>query len=315
MSQSTPREPQALLRIQTVAELTGVPEPTLRAWERRYGIPAPERTPSGYRLYGELDVEQVREMRRLCDDGIAAAEAARLVKARRAEEKSPERAPSSPGRTGHGAMTQAILSAVEQFDEEALDEAVRKLMFVGSATAVLEGIIQPALREIGRRWHAGELSVAQEHLASQRLGTVLRDLTRLVRPGSGRRAVLGCFADETHELGLLGVALHFAQWGLRPIFLGARTPPSAVRDAVMKSRPDLVALSVSVTPDRARARELATEYASACRAVPWIVGGPGVKGIEDLVDAAGGVVFTEDVAALRDRVQRLVSGQRRKVRS
>ena len=39
-------------RIHVVAEMTGIPAATLRAWERRYGIPSPERTASGYRLYG-----------------------------------------------------------------------------------------------------------------------------------------------------------------------------------------------------------------------------------------------------------------------
>src|ERR1700744_5322809 len=66
-------------RLPPVAALTGVPEPTLRAWERRYGIPTPERTASGYRLYGDREVAQVREMQRLCAGGLAAAEAARAV--------------------------------------------------------------------------------------------------------------------------------------------------------------------------------------------------------------------------------------------
>ena len=70
------------LRIHAVAELTGVPEPTLRAWERRYGIPCPERTSSGYRLYGAREVDEVRRMKELCEAGMAAAEAAALVRTR-----------------------------------------------------------------------------------------------------------------------------------------------------------------------------------------------------------------------------------------
>ncbi len=66
-------------RIAAVAELTGVPETTLRAWERRYGIPRPDRTASGYRLYDADDIGRVREMRRLCSEGIAAAEAAKIL--------------------------------------------------------------------------------------------------------------------------------------------------------------------------------------------------------------------------------------------
>ncbi|MBC8068894.1 MAG: MerR family transcriptional regulator, partial [Deltaproteobacteria bacterium] len=62
-------------RIQTVAELTGVPASTLRAWEQRYGFPAPERTASAYRLYSDGDVARIARVRSLCDGGMAAAEA------------------------------------------------------------------------------------------------------------------------------------------------------------------------------------------------------------------------------------------------
>lgn len=72
-------DPSGRFRINWVAENTGVPEATLRAWERRYQVPKPSRTPSGYRLYSEDDVAQVQKMRELCEAGISAADAAREV--------------------------------------------------------------------------------------------------------------------------------------------------------------------------------------------------------------------------------------------
>src|SRR5512142_2436881 len=66
-------------RIQAAAELSGVPAATLRAWERRYGVPVPRRTASAYRLYNADDVELVRRMRLLVEDGVSPAEAARVV--------------------------------------------------------------------------------------------------------------------------------------------------------------------------------------------------------------------------------------------
>ena len=52
-------------RINAVAEMTGVPAPTLRAWERRYGIPRPGRSESSYRLYSDADVAEVRFSHRI----------------------------------------------------------------------------------------------------------------------------------------------------------------------------------------------------------------------------------------------------------
>jgi hypothetical protein len=77
---------------------------------------------------------------------------------------------------------------------------------------------------------------------------------------------------------------------------------------VATASPALVALSVTVTPHRARARELADDYASACGDVPWIVGGSGVNEIADLIRARGGVVAPEETAALRTLVRIALDG-------
>lgn len=300
-SSATPgARPGGPFRIHVVAELTGVPEPTLRAWERRYGIPSPERTASGYRLYSAQEVEQVREMRRLSEGGMAAAEAARLLLSGRTAAGADGDAPED----FYATTVESLLDSISRFDDAGLETQLRKLMFLGSTATILDRVLVPVLHELGRRWHQGEISVAQEHLASHSLGTLLRDLLRLL-PGadSASRVLLACFADEEHELGLLGTATRFSSWGLRPVFLGARTPPGAIRAAVVAVSPELVALSVTVTPSRARARELIDDYANACGDVPWIVGGAGVAEIADLVRASGGDVAPEETAALRAMVR------------
>ncbi len=290
--QPEPAAGGARYRINAVSALTGVPGPTLRAWERRYGQPRPERTAAGYRLYGETDIHVVREMRRLCDHGMAAAEAARLTLL-----TSPERAgapppswTSRPSPSGAFALAiAALLEAIERFDDRALDEHLRRLMYLGSPLELLDGVLAPVLREVGDRWHVGKLGVAQEHLATHKVGTVMRDLVRLL-PGAAatRSVVLACFVDDDHELGLLATAIRFAEKGRRPIFLGARTPPSAVASAVVAARPELVALSLTLTPSRARARALLEEYAAACGDVPWLAGGAGIAPLASLVEKLGG---------------------------
>jgi DNA-binding transcriptional MerR regulator len=60
----------ALFPIGTVSEQTGVNTVTLRAWERRYGLLKPRRTPKGHRLYSQQDVERVKQVLILLDQGI-----------------------------------------------------------------------------------------------------------------------------------------------------------------------------------------------------------------------------------------------------
>lgn len=306
------RPPEGRYRIATVAELTGVPVATLRAWERRYGIFAPMRTASGYRLYGADEVAQVNEMRRLCEEqGMAPAEAAQLVSASATRERagSARERVAAPA-DAYAASTAAIVEAVTRYDDARLDDELRLLLFLGGAAQVLDRVLVPVMRSVGDLWHAGELSVAQEHFASQKLGTVLRDLVRLAsQTDATDRAVFACFSDDEHELGLLGLALRFAEWGWRPVVLGARTPPSGIRSAAEGLSPKLVALSVTVTPARPRARALLDEYAAACGDVPWIVGGTGAPPLADLVERSGGRLAPQTPAEIRALAQKLLRGR------
>ena len=84
--------PQGRFRIAAVAEKTGLTAATIRAWERRYGVPLPSRAKNNYRLYGNKDLADLAAMKRHILSGVAPAEAASLLLAppKDAPEKAPE---------------------------------------------------------------------------------------------------------------------------------------------------------------------------------------------------------------------------------
>jgi DNA-binding transcriptional MerR regulator len=296
-------------RIQTVAEMTGVPAATLRAWERRYWIPTPERSSSSYRLFSDHDVASIRRLKELCDEGMSPAEAARLVV--RVEEASNTPVESDPYRRAG----EAILAAIEDFDPQSVERAIRGAMFLGSASTVYQRVIGPTMTTVGDRWHEGSFSVAQEHMATEALGSAARDMLRLLDPPStAPEAIVACFADEEHALPLYGVAFALVQWGYRPVVLGANTPPSAIRHAVESIQPALVALSATITPPAYRARELVDGYAEAAAGVPWVVGGAGVDSMRDVIEASGGIAVgtlpLDDVKSIIDKHLRSVGSHR-----
>jgi DNA-binding transcriptional MerR regulator len=282
--------------------MTGVPAATLRAWERRYGIPSPERSSSAYRLFSEHDVASIRRLKELCDGGLSPAEAAQLVL--RGVEASNTPVDGDPFRRA----SEAILRAIADFDPEGLEQAVRGAMFMGSASTVYHRVLAPTMRSVGDRWHQGTFSIAQEHMATEVLSGAARDMLRLVDPPNvAAEALLACFADEDHALPLYGVAFGLVQLGLRPVVLGARTPPSAIRHAVESIQPALLGLSATIAPPAHRARELIDSYAEAARGVLWIVGGAGSEPLRALVEASGGIVVgTQTFDEVRPTVDKLL---------
>lgn len=300
-------------RIRNVAELSGVPAATLRAWERRYGVPAPARSASAYRLYDDRDLALVKEMRDLIASGLATGEAAAAVSSGRAAAGG---ASAGAPPDAFTVASERIVDATIRFDAADVDREVGAALALGPAVAVFDRALAPALRRIGDLWRKGEITIAQEHLTARVIETVAAHLLRLAQREEGARvAVLACFADEEHVIPLLGAGLHLADWGFRTLVLGARTPPAAVARAVEVLAPSLVALSVTIAPAPQRARALVDAYADACRTTTLVVGGAGSAAMSALIERRGAIV-TVDLEARRTDIERAVrgSGSRRRTR-
>jgi MerR family transcriptional regulator, light-induced transcriptional regulator len=301
-------------RIHAVAELTGVPEATLRAWERRYAVPVPVRTPSGYRLYSPKDVEQVKRMRELCSSGVAPVDAAKMV-AQPQGQPAPRPA-SELDEDPFEVMGRRIVEATRRMDPALLEAEVRLAMTIGDAAAVVERAYCPALAEIGREWERGKVSIGHEHLASEIMTSATRELLRLTGPSRPHgEVILACFAEEEHVMPLYAAAFRFVEWNYRPHVLGARTPPSGIAAAVREIEPALVGLSLTIAPEARRTEELVAAYADIMSDRPWIVGGAAAAEVRALVEARGGTVVTGSSEEQRDRVGRLLAQGLRAPRS
>jgi DNA-binding transcriptional MerR regulator/methylmalonyl-CoA mutase cobalamin-binding subunit len=299
------RDPAAgRYRIQAVVELTGVSAATLRAWERRYGIPKPQRSHASYRLYSDQDIEAIQRLRDLCDRGMAPSEAARLVAGSAAEVVD---APAPiEGDVFKDACSRA-LAAVEGGDVVQLRAICERALDFGSAMQLLDRLVVPVMREIGDRWFRGELSVASEHLASEQLGNLARELARLLTPElPWGKALLACAAWETHALPLYVVAARWSQWGLAPIVLGARLPADQLADAIARTEPRVVGISITVElPRKPAIAEALGAYAEACGDVPWVVGGHQTADLKRAIEKLGGFVAPSDVVEHRALIDQL----------
>lgn len=307
--------PEAPVTIHVVSELTGVPEPTLRAWERRYGVPTPMRRPSGYRLYGTREITQVREMQRLVAGGVAASDAAARVREQIVGEVPTPR-PAIPAiRDAWTAEVDTLTAAAVAFDERSFAKELRRAMVLGSAVEIVREVFEPVLRRIGVLWSTGEISVAAEHMAAQRIGGALRQLVDLTTNDAAEtKVLLAAVPEDEHDIGLLGTAVRLATWGHRPIMLGARTPIDSIRSAVALVRPALVMVGITMPLAPKVARSELADIVAACGDVPLIVGGAAAADAAANARVAKIHVAPAGDAALRAMCEALIGGPKRKTK-
>lgn len=273
-------------RIQVAAELSGVKESLIRAWERRYGVLHPQRTPSGYRTYGDGDIEVLKRLKQLTQEGVAIAQAVKLLPGIRRDVRE---AAGSVFKLPHAAQLgrwrEEILLAAEKLDQVRVETVLDEALGSTQPLVFLDELVVPLLREVGERWHAGTLTIAEEHLISQAARQRLISLLANAPRRAKHHVVCACPPEEEHELGLLGAALHFRQAGWRVTFLGARTPVADLARVVKALRPTLVAISI-VNPAKAD-RYLAELAAVFPDRTEVILGGTGIGRNRTLATKAG----------------------------
>jgi DNA-binding transcriptional MerR regulator len=224
-----------LFRIGELSRRSGVSPELLRAWERRYDLLRPTRSPGGLRLYSASDLERVQAMQRHLARGLAAAEAAAL--ATQPEAAAAEGAPHASD------AREELAAALAGFDEAAAHAVVDSLLARMSLDAVLRDVVVPYLHDLGERWERGEVSIAQEHFASSVLRGRLLGLARGWGRGLGPRVVLACAPGEQHDLGLIAFGLALRARGWRIVYLGADAPLASVADAARVCDPEYVVVS------------------------------------------------------------------------
>jgi MerR family transcriptional regulator, light-induced transcriptional regulator len=197
----------ALYPIRVVARLTGINPVTIRAWERRYALVSPERTPGGHRLYSRADVELLRAASRLVEQGVSISRAACVL-----DEPAAHRA--GPGDT----LVEKFMACLRALDEDGMN-AVLETSLARESTAASPALVDrlpglaPALPPLEQRfldsWLEGQLAFRNY----QRMASAAERRVLVCSPsGPGLRTWALAFS-----LGLVGS-------GLRPVPLASSEP-------------------------------------------------------------------------------------------
>jgi DNA-binding transcriptional MerR regulator len=229
--------------VKQAAQMTGVAPSTVRAWEQRYAVIAPERSASGYRLYDDHAIRRLRLMASLIEAGWSAAQAAERVK-RSGEEPvaqdEGDRAYPSPD---------LVVQAAERMDGALLTAALDEAFAVAGFEHTVASWLLPTMVAIGQAWEEGRISIASEHFVS----AALQRRISMAYEASGDasvppRVLIGLPARSRHELGALTFATLLRRRHLPSRYLGEDLPPSEWSRCVTALSPTAV---VVVCPTQA----------------------------------------------------------------
>lgn len=250
--------PEPIYNTRAVVQRTSVPADTFRAWERRYGVPKPTRTPGNQRLYSERDIALIGWLRDQTSAGMTIShEIALLYSQARASAKNLDFPPcesdvdNAHHRTGdvavpYGAVRDRLVDPLVQLDGTTADRIVGEAFALASVENICLRVLQSALIEIGDRWEHGAATVAVEHFASAYVQRKLGTLFNQSDPSDGRGPIIAaCPEGELHDTGLLLTCVFLSRRGYRILFLGANTPHDDLVTTIDRIRPTLLLLSAT----------------------------------------------------------------------
>lgn len=263
--------------IRRVSEMTGVNSVTLRAWERRYGLIKPLRTPKGHRLYTQDHIDLINTVCDMLNEGRSISRIATELLNKSAEAANEDQ-------DVWNLYIQRMLACIEIFDERCLDTVYNEANAIYPVDVVTNRLIVPLLERIGERWSNEEGTVAEEHFFSvylrNKIGARFHHQNSL---NKGKQLVAACLPGELHEFGLLLFALSAHSRGYRIILLGADMPLGELAKVAEVSDSDGILLAGSAHLNCHELTGALTELLASA-SVPVFIGGDAIIQCDSLLD-------------------------------
>jgi len=302
--------------LKVVLKETGLAADTLRAWERRYGLPAPERTEGGHRLYSQHDIETIKWLMKRQAEGLTISLAVDLWNEQTGSGTDPlaESAsasifaaptPFSESDSTLDAIRVQWIQACMDFDEVTAEQVLNQAFSLFPVEAVCTNILQRGMSEIGMLWYENKASVQQEHFASglamRRLDALLSATPLATRPNV---VLIGCPAEEWHTFTPLLLSLFVRRRGLRVLYLGANVPTDRFAETVKDVDASLVILVAQQLTSAATLQETALQLNN--KKIPVAFGGRIFNIHTSLKDSIPGIYLGPDLESAMNEIERII---------
>jgi MerR family transcriptional regulator, light-induced transcriptional regulator len=290
---------------------TGLTAETLRAWERRYGLVKPKRSPGGHRLYSFKDIQILKWLVQRQQEGMSISRAVEMW--RSLEESGQDPLESGADRSvilssedgSLDDLRNKWIQACLEFNEPEAEKIANMAFAVAAPETVLVNLFQKGLSIIGEHWYTGKASVQQEHFAS---AVAMRRLYNLLSaaplPNRNEYILLACPPEEDHEFGLLMVAVLLRRRGWRVVYLGPNVPLYRLEEALRAIKPTLVVSLAQGLTQAKNLREMAVMLADHKIKVAY--GGRVFIEIPELTEKIPGTFIGNEIEEIVLSIDRLV---------
>jgi methanogenic corrinoid protein MtbC1 len=241
----------SLYNLSLVLNETGLKPDVLRAWERRYDLPKPQRSSGGHRLYSRQDISTIKWLQTRQAEGISIKHATDLWKKLVIAGQDPIKDYKRGGAHAQDlspvegvqldVMRNKWLEACLAFNRHQADDILNEAFALYPIERICVEILQQGLSEVGERWYRGSVTVQQEHFVSAQ---VMRRVESLINatpdPTREKTILVGCAPGELHTYPSLFLSLMLRRRGYKVIDLGADIPLDQLQPTIATIQPDLV---------------------------------------------------------------------------
>jgi DNA-binding transcriptional MerR regulator len=257
--------------ISDIEGLIGIKAHTIRAWEVRYNLVPPKRTPTNIRFYDDNDLKSLLNIVALNENGYKISRIARMN-----QNKIVDLVTQLKTDWKNDSVQMLNLSnATLNYDEVAFSEILESCIAEMGLTTTMDQVLFPFMKKIGMLWQTGTIDPSHEHFASSLIrDRIVVEIDRIEKPENkhAKRFLLFLPEGEMHETGLLFARYLLKKCGHETLYLGQEIPYPDIQKVVKNYAPDfafIVLTSLNLGKDVNKIISKVMDYIN----VPLIVAG------------------------------------------
>ncbi len=234
---------QQIYSIKDLENFTQIKAHTIRIWEQRYGLLAPQRTSSNIRFYGENDLKKILNIKLLYTNGYKISKIAALSE-QEIIDTAKELITDSEQDTTSKWVDKTLLKILE-FDVEGLRKTLKTELKKYGMVSLYMNQILPLMENLGKLWQVNSIGIAHEHFFSGILKEFfLVEINKISTPKTAtKKAMFFLHDDEEHEFGLLLFYYLMKKAGYICYYYGQKTPVSEIEEIQLQISPDVIVTS------------------------------------------------------------------------